>query len=54
MLHIPLEFSNSVVIKLFLKVQKYLKTVFLKICKLKKITRERKNTKFGENPRASC
>jgi hypothetical protein len=34
--------------------QKYLKIISLKIYKLKKITRERKNTKFGENPRASC
>jgi len=46
--------SGSVVIKLFLKVQKYLKIISLKICKLKEITRERQNTKFGENPRASC
>lgn len=31
-----------------------LKFISLKIYKLKKTTRERQNTKFGENPRASC
>jgi hypothetical protein len=34
--------------------KKYLKIISLKIYKLKKITRERQNKKFGKNPRASC